>query len=124
MAGGFIVVAVVLLLVVLLGGSDAPAGPRPGPADTVTDTFGAALRSGSAAQVRAVACRGAQARLVRSVHGALGTSAATRQGVADVQGGVAVGRLTVSMHGTDVTATLALRQVGGAWCVAEFVPAG
>jgi hypothetical protein len=122
-AGAFIVAAIVLLVVVLAGGDDAAPGPRPGSADTVTDKLAAALHAGSAGGVRAVSCTGAGRRVLAAARPAFGAAAA-RQGVAKIQGEVAVGQISLTDTASAQSGTIGLRRIGAQWCVASFVVVG
>jgi hypothetical protein len=119
LAGVVILAAIVLAVVVLVGGgSDGPAKDSP---EATGDHFAAAVRAGSSAQVSDLSCAAAQSDVLRATRAVLGqTTSASRQGAATVQGDVAVLRLGLSVQGHDRTATLALSDASGQWCVDAF----
>jgi hypothetical protein len=119
LAGVVILAAVVLAVVVLVrGGSD---GPPKGSPEAIGDQFVAAVRAGSSAQVTDLSCAPAQSVVLRATRAVLGqTTAASREGAATVQGDVAVLRLGLTVQGHDRTATLALSDTSGQWCVDAF----
>jgi hypothetical protein len=120
---GLLVASIAVLVLVLLL-RDGSTGPAKGSPDAVTDTFAAALRAGSAQQVRSVACAPARV-LLRSSDALLGTTtSASRQGSAAVQGSIAVARLAVTAQGKDQVGTVALRRLHGRWCVQGLALAG
>jgi hypothetical protein len=51
-------------------------------------------------------------------------AAAARQGVAKIQGEVAVGQISLTDTASAQSGTIGLRQIGAQWCVASFVVAG
>jgi hypothetical protein len=120
---GLLVASIAVLVLVLLL-RDGSTGPAKGSPDAVTDTFAAALRAGSAHQVRSVACAPARV-LLRSSDALLGTTtSASRQGSAAIQGSIAVARLAVTARGKDQVGTVALRRLRGRWCVQGLALAG